>query len=136
MSKMPFHYLLGASALSAFFSLFLSGLKKSFLKSNFQFLSYTLDINLVGDSSLAVEISCHHLFTRLLFCSWLRHACWLWSFWQVARILLFLYLFYHVYLHYDQVNKFMQNVTINIFKPACDLPFLAHVCPKFWVKNS
>ncbi|MBA0741181.1 hypothetical protein Gogos_014351 [Gossypium gossypioides] len=28
--------------------------------------------------------------------------------WLVARILLFMYLFYHIYLHYDQV-KFLQN---------------------------
>ncbi|XP_060667658.1 uncharacterized protein LOC125418371 isoform X1 [Ziziphus jujuba] len=32
--------------------------------------------------------------------------------WLVARILLFMYLFYHVYLHYNEVGKFQRGRTV------------------------
>ncbi|XVF14436.1 hypothetical protein REPUB_Repub09cG0059800 [Reevesia pubescens] len=35
--------------------------------------------------------------------------------WLVARILLFMYLFYHVYLHYDQVKQIRSNGLLLIF---------------------
>nr|XP_048318269.1 uncharacterized protein LOC107428779 isoform X3 [Ziziphus jujuba var. spinosa] len=31
---------------------------------------------------------------------------------MVAKILLFIYLFYHVYLHYDEVGKFQRGRTV------------------------
>jgi hypothetical protein len=45
-------------------------------------------------------------------------------FFQVARIFLFIYVFYHIYLHYSQVQIFIPNASIlfsqvqNIFEPS------------------